>query len=131
MPGINIDSFNYPITPTLPETYDNSFSFMELLGKMSSRLNQLITAVNGWFGSLDGYEKTDNITNNRKLSPTGDFSGTIRGHDTGLVLNEIGSNAQTLRILSGEFADGQTGQVIDGGFFDADGIKRNYDGGKF
>ena len=77
------------------------------------------------------YEKSANITGNRKLSATGNFTGTIHGRDALLTLAQIDSNAAALRYLSNQFSDGQTGLVIDGAFFEETGINRNYNGGLF
>jgi hypothetical protein len=77
------------------------------------------------------YETKDNITNKRKLSTTGNFTGTIQGRSSLLTLAQIDSNAANLRYLANQFSDGQTGLVIDGAFFEGDGINRNYNGGLF
>lgn len=41
------------------------------------------------------------------------------------------SNSDQLLYLTNQFADGRTGFVIDGGFFEETGINANYDGGIF
>ncbi len=77
------------------------------------------------------YETSADITNRRKLSTTGNFTGAVRGRDSLLMLAQIDSNADNLRYLSNQFSDGQAGLVIDGAFFESDGINRNYNGGLF
>ena len=80
---------------------------------------------------LKQYEKSADITNGRKLSPTGNFTGTLAGVAISLVLAKIDSNASALKYLADQFSDGQTGLVIDGAFFESDGIHKNYNGGMF
>lgn len=77
------------------------------------------------------YEKSETITRERKLSPKGDFSGTILGRAANLVLAGIDNNSDKIAYLVSQFSDGQTGLVIDGGFFEDSGIKKNYNGGMF
>jgi hypothetical protein len=81
--------------------------------------------------ALKEYEKSANITSSRKLSAKGDFTGKIQGRDSLLLLAQTDSNADALKFLGNQFSDGQTGFVIDGGFFDEEGIKTNYNGGMF
>jgi hypothetical protein len=52
------------------------------------------------------YEKSVDITIKRKLSPTGNFTGTLNGVAINLILAMIDSNADALRYLSSQFADG-------------------------
>jgi hypothetical protein len=67
----------------------------------------------------------------RKLSKTGNFTGTIQGIPSMTIVTKTDSNNKTLQYLTSQFADGQTGLVIDGGFFEDEGIDKNYDGGNF
>jgi hypothetical protein len=94
------------------------------------------------------YETKQNITNARKLSPdgnftgkingvnsseyltkTGDFKGSIHGVDSFELLTEVDSNGDQIVYLTSQFVDGQTGLMVDGGFFGEDEIDMNYDGG--
>lgn len=77
------------------------------------------------------YETKDNITNKRKLSPIGNFTGTLDGRKANLVNAGIDNNRQQIQYIAEQFLDGQTGQVVDGGFFTEDGIRKNYNGGMF
>lgn len=81
--------------------------------------------------TLDEYEKKEHLTNNRKLSETGDFTGTIFGRPGNLLLGQVDSNTEKIRFLVNMFNNGQTGLVIDGGVFTEMGINKLYDGGKF
>lgn len=77
------------------------------------------------------YEKKDDLTNKRKLSPSGDFTGTWFGNTFTKIFGKVDSNTDQIEYLSNQFADGRTGFVIDGGFFEETGIDKNYDGGVF
>lgn len=128
-----IDLFNYVINKVLPLQYDNSLSYYEVLMKVLAKLNEVIDFTNGIdekFIDLWKYkENSIDITNNRKLSPTGDFTGSLYSHPVLEVLSWILSNRSTLKYLTAQFSDGQTGLVIDGGFFEQTGISHNYNGG--
>ena len=67
----------------------------------------------------------------RKLSTTGNFTGSIQNIPSTTIVTKTDSNDKTLQYLTSQFADGQTGLVIDGGFFEDEGIDKNYDGGIF
>jgi hypothetical protein len=67
----------------------------------------------------------------RKLSATGNFTGSIQNIPSTTIVTKTDSNDKTLQYLTSQFADGQTGLVIDGGFFEDEGIDKNYDGGIF
>jgi hypothetical protein len=77
------------------------------------------------------YEKSADITNKRKLSPTGNLTGSLAGRAANLVLANIDSNRNQIEYIANQFSDGQTGTVIDGGFFEDSGIRKNYNGGMF
>ena len=77
------------------------------------------------------YETKQNITNNRKLSSSGNFTGKWNGKTFTEVFGKTQQNSDLIKYLTNQFSDGQTGLVIDGGFFEDTGIKKNYDGGRF
>jgi hypothetical protein len=81
--------------------------------------------------SLKDYERSATITGSRKLSSTGNFTGTVAGRAANLLLSEIDSNKNQINYIASQFANGQTGYVIDGGFFEDAGIRKNYNGGMF
>lgn len=56
--------------------FDDSFSIYELVIKCIEKINEIIDFVNGFESELNKKEDSDNITNNRKLSENGDFTGT-------------------------------------------------------
>lgn len=82
-------------------------------------------------GISDTYETKENITNVRKLSTNADFTGTWNGEQHLKVRGDIDNNRDNIQYLTNQFTDGQTGLVIDGGFFEDTGIKKNYNGGVF
>lgn len=128
-----IDLFNYAINKVLPLTYDNSLSYYEVLMKVLSKINEIIESTNGIdqkFNDLwAAKENKDDLTNLRKLSPTGDFTGSILGNPVMQVLAWILTNSDKIHYLTSQFSDGQTGFVIDGGFFEETAISHNYNGG--
>jgi hypothetical protein len=77
------------------------------------------------------YETKQNITSVRKLSPTGNFTGTWKGKAFENVFGKVNTNTAMIEYLTAQFSDGRTGFVIDGGFFEETGIKANYNGGAF
>lgn len=115
--------------------FDNEFSIYELILKILEKVNEIIDFLNNREDNiqkqLDKKEDSVNITNNRKLSPNGDFTGTIHGENSFTMLSEIDDNGDKIEYLTNQFSDGQTGLVVDGGFFTEDGIRNNYDGGVF
>jgi predicted metal-dependent hydrolase len=92
-------------------------------------LKEEIDKINKEFPNI--YEKSVTITNNRKLSPKGDFTGTIHGRSALTTIAQIDTNRDNIQYIANQFSDGQTGLVIDGGFFEDSGIRRNYNGGMF
>src|SRR6185312_4505414 len=105
----------YPHYPIL----DRKFAFdqeeltqIELTARIAHSLNEVIDELGGWQGALDKHELSDNITNNRKLSPNGNFTGTLAGRLASLVLAQIDNNADKIVYIANQFSDGQTGLVI-------------------
>ena len=105
-------------------------------------LNWVIETVKECKATVDGiveevanifnnYVTKDDLTNTRKLSENGDFTGTWDGEKQIDVVSGIDSNKDQIQYLTSQFSDGQTGLIVDGGFFTDTGIKKNYDGGKF
>jgi hypothetical protein len=99
--------------------------------KVIKELQAAIANIKPATEALKDYEKSATITEQRKLSPTGNFTGTIAGRAASLILSGIDSNRNQINYIANQFSDGQTGLVIDGGFFEDSGIRRNYNGGMF
>jgi len=115
--------------------FENSFSLYELLTKVIEKLNETIDFVNGFESDIQDLDKrkedSSNITTSRQLSETGDFTGTVHKRTALSLINMIDDNGDKLFYLTQQFSDGQTGFVVDGGFFTDTGIKDNYNGGVF
>jgi hypothetical protein len=121
--------------PSIKITDTGSFSTYEKLCYVINLLKEVVEVTNGFSGDIEHLEKTkedsDNITLARQLSPTGNFTGSLDGRKVKNVLMQTDSNRDTINYLTTQFSDGQTGFVIDGGFFEDEGIDKNYDGGIF
>lgn len=128
-----IDLFNYAINKVLPLTYDNSLSYYEVLMKVLSKINEVIESTNGidqkFIDLWAAKENKDDLTNLRKLSPTGDFTGSIQGIGTLVLIAYIINNRQQITWLIEQFQHGATGLVIDCGIFTQALINNSYDGG--
>lgn len=118
--------------PTVKITDTGSMSTYQKLCYVLDKIQEIIDFVNGFQDKLDAKEDSVNITNLRRLSPTGDFTGTLCGKKSACQIpDEIDNNRQQIQYIASQFSDGQTGFVIDGGFFEETGIKANYNGGYF
>lgn len=127
-----MDEYKDPCSPTVQITDTGSMSTYQKICYLLQKVGELVLKVTGFEGQLAAKEDSVNITNNRKLSPQGDFTGTLAGRKNALqVTYEIDDNREQVRYLNSQFSDGQTGLVIDGGFFEESGIKKNYNGGVF
>jgi hypothetical protein len=119
----------------------NTFEQMPYTNFHDLNLDWVLTTVKNLqtaFGNIEpianvikDYEKSVNISNNRKLSQKGDFTGSIFGLAANLLLSMVDLNTDQIRYLANQFSDGQTGLVIDGAYFENDGIHKNYNGGIF
>lgn len=122
---------DYPIFDRRFDFTTDELTNIETTARIIKLVNEIIDILNNWNTNLEQYEKIANITNNRKLSPTGNFTGTLMGRLVSMVLASVDDSAQKIVYLANQFEDGQTGLVIDGGFFEADAIDKNYNGGIF
>lgn len=118
--------------PSVKITDTGSMSTYQKLCYVLQKMAEFIVIMAGFESEIAAKEDSVNITNNRKLSEAGDFTGTLAGRKNALQATyEIDDNRDQIQFLSNQFADGATGLVIDGGFFDESGIKKNYNGGYF
>lgn len=124
-------NFHYPILDRRLDLTSEELTQLELVGRVTESMNQMIDIINNWKGQLDAHELSSNISSKRKLSSSGNFTGTVAGKQASLLLSEVTSNMANLRYLANQFADGQTGLIVDGGFFEDTNINKNYDGGMF
>lgn len=80
---------------------------------------------------LKNFVTKEELTNERKLSSIGDFTGTLCNSTKTAceVVSGIDSNYDSIKLLTEQFEDGATGQVVECGYFGDDEINRLYDGG--
>jgi hypothetical protein len=129
--AINPIDYGYPLRDRTFNFNEEELSTIELAGRTAEKVNEVIAVSNGVDARIAAKEDSANITNNRKLSPNGNFTGTIAGKNAGELVAEVDSNSDKISYLAGQFSNGQTGLVIDGGFFENSNIKANIDGGLF
>lgn len=118
---------NNIISP-LPMDVTGKLSDYEFLSKVITILNDLIKQVGSFDAALKICKEWALQT---FLTPSGDLIGSLNGRSVSSVLTLLDSNRDTLLYLCNQFNDGQTGLVIDGGFFEDSGINKNYNGGYF
>lgn len=128
-----IEKIKYCAANVTQFVHKGANSIYELLLMALQKLDEVIDVVNGFETELDAKENSENITNSRKLSSDGDFNGTICGKKKTVcqVVQELDDNREQIQYIASQFADGQTGLVVDGGFFEESGIRKNYNGGVF
>jgi len=120
----------YP--PYRQSVYDQEeLTALELAGRTTHTVNNVIGKVNTLDKRIRDKEDSSYLTNKRKLSEKGNFTGLIAGRNTKMVIAGIDNNEDKIQYISNQFADGQTGLIVDGGWFEESGIKKNYDGGRF
>lgn len=123
---------NHCCKPSVKITDTGSMTTIEKLCFVLESNEILTEQVENVENQLEAKEDSVNISDSRKLSVLGDFTGTLVNSKTALqVVEEIDDNRSQVKYLSSQFADGQTGLVIDGGFFEETGIRKNYNGGTF
>ena len=98
--------------------YEGSLSIYELLIKVIEKLNEVIDLVNGFQSELDLKECSINITNNRKLSENGDFTGTLCNNSKTAcqIVQETTDNKATIDDIRQKIDDKVSFEfIIDGG----------------
>jgi hypothetical protein len=73
-----IPIFDITLQKVLPTVFDDSLSYFEAIGKLMAHINEIASQFNGMIDETNLKEYSADITNKRKLSPTGDFTGTLR-----------------------------------------------------
>jgi hypothetical protein len=109
--------------------FDNKLSVYESLCALVTYVNNTINLVNQLESGLAVKENSLNITNSRKLDNNGNFTGMLSGNKVSDIITLIVGNDQQIKYLVDQFETGQTGLVIDGGYFEDEEINKNYDGG--
>lgn len=130
-----------------PTKWVDGFTPFEIVNKVKDIINDFIDYINGLQGQIDAKEDSVNITNNRKLSENGDFTGTWFGESKESVdlkiaegLNNYNELIEYLKanpqisyvVWDGSFflSPPPTGDTLDGGSF-ADPNIDETDGGLF
>lgn len=110
--------------------YELKVALLNAFNEMSNNYESFVNTVNSL---ITGKEDSVNITNNRKLSEDGDFTGTLCNKKMTAceAVYNIDNNRDMIKYLLDGLIDGQNGIQIDGGFFTENDIKWNYDGGRF
>lgn len=107
--------------PTFNRNYDfdqEELSSLELSGRTAQKVNEVIELANTVDGKITKKEDSDNITNNRKLSPTGVFSGWLLTKSVATVLMELADALTLSQTLIGMVNDRESiGTIYDGGYF--------------
>lgn len=130
--AINLSMYGLPFDWSRQTMFDGQeLSMLELSAKVAQKVNDMITTVNDFTATIAGKEDSSNITIARKLSSQGNFTGLLGGMAVTAVLDEMNNNKDQLQFIAQQFSDGQTGFVINGGFFSDTGIHANYSGGVF
>lgn len=102
--------------------YEQGYSVYELILKVLQKQDEIIDEVNDLEEFVGGFDQ-------RISQNTSDIAENADDIDDVEILAE--NNRDQLQYLTNQFSDGQTGLVIDGGFFQETGIKKNYNGGIF
>jgi hypothetical protein len=108
-------------------------SALELAGKVAQKLNDAITLINSGVASIAGKEDITDLTTNRKLSATGNFTGLLNGESILQVQTDIASSlslVNELEILVNNSRE-SLGYIFDGGLFTQSGTDFSIDGGAF
>lgn len=126
--------FRWPIFSRQTIVDSEELTSLELVGRSTQKVNDIIDLVNTFQNQLDSKENSDNITNNRKLSLTGNFTGTLNGESIIKVLTDIASSLSLVLELEDIVNNSRDalGYIIDGGLFtQTDPADFNLDGGIF
>lgn len=82
---MEIDIIKMQLHNIIPTVFDDSMSYLELLSVVLEKINEVVIAHNDLQAQIDLVnlvkETIDDLTNNRKLSSTGDFTGTWNGKE--------------------------------------------------
>ena len=124
-------NFSQPILDRRFNFDKEELTSLELQARTVKKMNEVIEVTNTVDGRIEGKEDKSVITVNRKLSPNGNFTGSIDSVPVNRVLGNIEDNHDKVIYLADQFSNGQTGQIVDGGFFENSNIAKNYDGGVF
>lgn len=116
-----------------PQLQDgDGYSIQESNHWLWQQIDKWIEYLNGFLEQFNQKVDKSEMPTVYKLDDTGDFTGTLCNKKTACQIpDEIDNNRDQIQYLVSQFSDGQTGLIIDGGFFEETGINRNYNGGVF
>lgn len=111
-----------------PTVYADELSYSEQVGKLAYGLEQTNTDVEdleervstGFKGvdkALQEYETIKDLTDVRKLSGSGDFTGSVAGVEAADLVVNVASNTADIRTVLKWISEGHTGYLIDCGYF--------------
>lgn len=121
----------------LPLVYDDSLSYYEVVCKLSDVVQEIAKQedINGdqIASIIATYVSIADLENNRKLSATGDFTGTLNGKTLDCVFTSIADSLTLSKTLIDNInARIGIGGVYDGGnFTETDPPTLTIDGGEF
>lgn len=97
---------------------DGSMSNYEKMCFIIGQLKILTEIVEGFEDELNAKEDSINITDNRKLSETGDFTGTICGEDACKTIIQIDDNKTTIEDIAFKIDNKISIEfIVDGGIY--------------
>lgn len=113
-----------PVNFTYPR-FERDFDFnmeelssLDLAGRVAQRLNEVIALANTVDDKIKGKEDAINLTVNRKLSPTGDFTGTIASKSISKIFGDIADSLTLAKTLIAMVNNRESiGTIFDGGNF--------------
>lgn len=133
---------HYPFNGEFNLNYEddwNSLSVYEKLcyikafyDEVKTELDNFTSELDNITSEIDAKEYSADITNNRKLSPSGDFNGTICGTDACTIEGQIQDNTLTIGDVSQQLEDKVSLEyIIDCGRYPFDTeTDREIDGGR-
>jgi hypothetical protein len=97
-------------------------SVLELVAKVGAKINELVTAVNGYETTMttqDNLRVTiSDLESKRKLSSVGDFTGTLAGKTLASVFTDVNNSLSLVNTLIGMVNTRESiGTIYDGGLF--------------
>lgn len=126
---VNPINVSYPLNDRSFDYNKQELTPLQLMSKIVPIVNDVVEETNKVDNKIAQKEDSSNISKNRKLSSTGNFTGSLAGVPATHVLANVSDNADKIHYLSSQYEDGQTGLIVDGGFFENTLINKNYDGG--
>jgi hypothetical protein len=128
-----IPIFDITLQKVLPTVFDDSLSYFEAIGKLMAHINEIASQFNGMIDETNLKEYSADITNKRKLSPTGDFTGTLRQRTLDAIFADINNSLSLCNTLIDMVNHRESiGTIYDGGpFLDVEPPVITIEGGLF